>query len=351
MLDTEDFAPIPLRWVGPIPLQFHDKISEEIFVPLATFESPLWPSVTRGARAASFEGITTTVLHSTMTRSVVLRGPNARRLWDIAQDIEAYWPSYQGVVSGTSRFCQLQSWHKEVHGTRLYARFSFHTAEASGHNMTTKAAQALIEALLKNYPEMSYGSISANLCTDKKPSAINAYLGRGRAVIAESCVPRLICQKILKTTPEDIVALHIEKNYLGGILAGSLRSANAHFANMLLGLYLALGQDAANIVEGAQGITFAEVDPQGDLYFSVHIPHLIVGVHGHGKHWPWVQKNLENLGCWPPDTEGDRSSQRLAQIMAATVLCGELSLLAAQTCPGMLVDSHMRLERQERACV
>lgn len=338
-------APIPLKWVGPLNVHFQDGRVENIEVPLATFELPLWPSVARGAKATAAHGIKTHQLSACMTRSVLLRGPSAIVLCNIAKDIEQRFASLQEHTATTSRYCRLRQWYYEVHGTCLYARFSFETGQASGHNMTTKAADALIQYLCQIYPQLSYGSISANACTDKKNSAINAYLGRGRHVIAESIIPARLCQKILKTTPDKIVRLHTEKNYLGSIVAGSLRSANAHFANMLLALYLSLGQDAANIIEGSQGITFAQVTSEGDLYFSVSLPHLIIGTCGNGKELPWVLENMAQLSC----TLGQdpNPSTRLAQIMAATVLCGELSLLAAQACEGVLVASHMRLERQK----
>ena len=120
-------------------------------------------------------------------------------------------------------------------------------------------------------------------------------------------------------------------------------SANAHFANMLLGFYLATGQDAANIVEGSQGIVHAEVRGSA-LYFSVTLPNLIVGVVGNGKQLAFAKHNLSLLGCLEKRPPGE-NSRRLAQLIAATVLCGELSLLAAQTNRGELMESHLRLER------
>ncbi|MDF2691494.1 MAG: hmgA, partial [Gammaproteobacteria bacterium] len=194
------------------------------------------------------------------------------------------------------------------------------------------------------YKELSYVSISGNICTDKKVSAINGILGRGKQVIAELTISREICEKHLRITPEALVNLHIKKNLIGSLLAGSLRSANAHFANILLAIYLATGQDAANIIEGSQGITYCEVK-NDDLYFSVNLPNIIVGSMGNGKHLDFVRENLAILGC-TDSRELGKNSQRLAMITAATVLCGELSLLAAQVNPGELTRSHMVFERQ-----
>src|SRR5690606_40111718 len=102
---------------------------------------------------------------------------------------------------------------------------------------------------------------------------VNGIRGRGKNVVSEIVIPEEIVHRRLKTTAKKIQVLNIRKNLIGGSLAGSLRSANAHYANMLLGFYLATGQDAANIVEGLQGVTVAE-DRDGDLYFSCTLPNL-----------------------------------------------------------------------------
>lgn len=142
--------------------------------------------------------------------------------------------------------------------------------------MVTLAAERLMDHILSVEPGLRYGSISGNYCTDKKTSAVNGILGRGKNVVTEALIPRELVTKRLRTTAERMATLNTRKNLLGSLVAGSLRSANAHYANMLLAFYLATGQDAANIVEGSQGITRAE-DRDGDLYFSCTLPHLIVG--------------------------------------------------------------------------
>ena len=246
--------------------------------------------------------------------------------------------------------------HCQIVGTVVFIRFSFTTGQASGHNMATKAAQALQSYLLKKYPTTEYISISGNLCCDKKASAVNGILGRGKYTIAELVLNRQDVIKHLRTTPEALVNLNWKKNHLGTNLAGTTRSANAHFANMLLAIYLATGQDAANIIEGSQGFTMAEIDKNDNLNFSVTLPNLIVGTIGNGKNLPDVKNNLSLLGCsehseqMSSEHEGQQGDNafRLAKIIAATVLCGELSLLAAQTNQGELMRSHLQYEREKK---
>lgn len=336
-----------MQTVGPIHI-IGENFNDHVSVPLATFETPLWPSTRRGARLSRLcGGIKTTITHDGMTRSIVVEAPDARTAQQISREIQQNQAKLSEIASQSSRFARLQNIHNQIIGNLLYLRFEFFTGDAAGHNMTTQASQHILDWLLKTYPQLQYVSISSNVCTDKKVSAINGILGRGKTVIAEISIPEAICTQYCRATPQQIVALNTKKNLLGSIVAGSLRSANAHIANILLAFYLATGQDAANIVEGSQGIVHAEVAVNKDLYFSVTIPNIIVGTVGNGKNHEFVRDNLALMQCINNENPPGTNSRRLAMIAAATVLCGELSLLAAQANPGELIRSHITLERRQ----
>lgn len=338
----QTFAQIPMRNVGPIKIT--GALSEEISVPLATLETPLWFSVSRGARISRLSGgIGITVTDSRMTRSIILEAPDGTEALRCAGEIKDSAEEIQKIVSESSRFARLKDINYRLAANLIYLRLEFFTGDASGHNMVTNAADRVFGWILEKFTTLTYCSISGNFCCDKKVSAVNSILGRGKNVIAEITVPEEICREYLNTTPEKIVSLNNRKNLLGSILAGSLCSANAHYANMLLAFYLATGQDAANIVEGSQGITYAEVR-NGALYFSCTMPNLILGTVGNGKNAPYAEKNLTDLGCSSGGEPG-ADSMRLAAICGAAVLCGELSLMAAEANPGELMKAHIRIER------
>ena len=343
-MKEQTFASIPMQLVGPMKL-CGAEVCGEITVPLATYESPLWPSVNRGARlSVQTGGIKTVITDERMTRSILLEASDAEQALAAYTQLESRRQDMNDVVAQTSRFARLRDMHVQFMANLLFIRFEMSTGDAAGHNMVTNAADKLVSWILEQFPELTYGSISGNYCTDKKASAVNGILGRGKHVIAELTIPEKLCKRYLKTTPDKMVELNYKKNWIGTTLAGGIRSANAHFANMLLAFYLATGQDAANIVEGSQGFTFCE-KRDSDLYFSVTLPNVIVGTVGNGKDLAFVQENLELLGCNEARDPG-MNARRLAAICTATVLCGELSLLAAQTNPGELMQAHLRLERR-----
>ncbi len=335
-----------MQTIGPVKIM-GPEFEGEVLVPLATYESPLWPSVSRGAKISmACGGIRAVIADDRMTRSVLLEAPTAVGAVQAAQSLRERMPELSQAAERSSRYVKLIDLHAQFAGNLLFLRLEYRTGDAAGHNMVTKASEAAMEWVLREYGYLKYVSISGNFCTDKKTSAVNGILGRGKNVITEITIPRATCQKLLKTTPEKIVDLNIKKNLIGTMLAGGLRSANAHYANMLLAFYLATGQDAANIVEGSQGFVHAELKDDA-LYFSATVPHVIVGTAGSGKDFDFVRKNLERMGC-TGEREAGVNARRLAVIAAATVLCGELSLLAAQTNPGELMKAHLKIERAKK---
>ncbi|MFP6906026.1 MAG: hydroxymethylglutaryl-CoA reductase [Verrucomicrobiota bacterium] len=336
-------AGVPMQIIGPAKWVFNGQ-TEDVYFPLATYESPLWPSTNRGARVSQkTSGIHCTVTDERMTRSILVEAQTAEACHAACRGIMDRRKELEPLVEETSRFARLIDLHPQQVGSMLFLRLEFHTGDAAGHNMVTKASQRIQEWILQEYRELRYLSVSGNYCADKKVSAVNGILGRGKYVVSELTIPEKICRRYLKATPAEIVEINIKKNLVGSILAGGLRSANAHVANTLLAFYLATGQDAANIVEGSQGMTFAELRGS-DLYFSLTLPNVIVGTVGNGKDLDFVRANLEQLGCTKVREPGE-NSRRLAAVCTAAALCSELSLLAALTNPGELMEAHLKLER------
>src|SRR5699024_2505796 len=137
------------------------------------------------------------------------------------------------VASGSAR-ARLLEIHPGILGHLLFVGFPFRTTDASGHSMAPQASATLRERNLAAHRGLGYGSVSGNYCSDKKASAVNGILGRGRNVVAEIVLPREVVQRRLRSSAEKMAELVIRKNLVGSTIAGALRSANAHYANMLL---------------------------------------------------------------------------------------------------------------------
>ncbi|CAE7579795.1 hmgB [Symbiodinium sp. KB8] len=342
------YLPLPVGVVGPMCVD-----GKDYMVPLATTEGALVASTNRGARAISMAGGARTVLTGDgMTRAPLLRMPSL----EAAAELKAWVENPENfklvaeAFSSTSRFGRLQSLVVSTAGRNAYLRFKCSTGDAMGMNMITKGVNAALAAVVERFPTARILSLSGNVCTDKKPSAINWVDGRGKSVTAEVVLSRDIVENTLKTTADALVELNTGKNLIGSAVAGSIGGFNAHAANIVSAVFLATGQDVAQNVESSMCLTLLEHDDdpanEGGIIASVTMPSIEVGSVGGGTSLPAQSAALSMMGVKgaSQDTPG-ANSQQLARIVAGATLAGELSLMAALT-SGDLLSAHIKLNRK-----
>jgi hydroxymethylglutaryl-CoA reductase (NADPH) len=211
-----------------------------------------------------------------------------------------------------------------------------------GMNMVTIATEAAVQLILQNVANARCVAVSGNLCSDKKESALNTLMGRGKSVTAEVVVPADVLGEVLHTEAGFIVDINQRKNLLGSALAGSSKF-NTHFANIVAAVFLATGQDIAQVVESSGGFTWVE-SRDGDLYFSVTLPSLEVGTIGGGADLTAQREALSLLGVAGGGDPPGGNARKFAEIVAATVLAGELGTLCA-VASGELGRAHARIAR------
>ena len=327
---------IPLGYAGPVRIA-GEYADGEFLVPLATTEGALVASISRGMSVINDGGgVRTMVCADAMTRAPVLRVDGIEHGKRVMEWIDTHMDAIDDAVASTTSHGKLVRIDKYPDGRSLFLRFAFETGDAMGMNMATIASEAVCRLLEKETGAVMI-SVSGNMCSDKKPAAINMINGRGKTVVAEARIPKDIVERRLHTTSAAVVETNYRKNLLGSSMAGTL-GANAHAANMVAALYIATGQDPAQVVGGSMTVTSCE-DVDGDLYISVRMPTVEVGTVGGGTRLPCQREALQMIDCL-----GDGKSRKLAEIVAATVLAGELSTLAAQAA-GQLGSAHAALGR------
>ncbi|KEQ98179.1 hypothetical protein AUEXF2481DRAFT_471834 [Aureobasidium subglaciale EXF-2481] len=350
------YMPIPVGIAGPLVI---DGVS--YLIPLATTEGALIASTNRGAKALNTgSGIHTEILDDGMTRAPVLTFPSLSH----AASVKRFLDSRKGQeilkesFDATSSYARLVSTTSRVVGSSLYLRFKASTGNAMGMNMLGKGVSAALASLPNHshlcpaLDDMTSKTLSSNLCTDKKPSAINWLLGRGKSVCAEAILPASSISSILKVTVKDLVACNVRKNLVGSALAGmSSGGYNAQAANLVAALFTALGQDIAQVVESSNCMTLMEELDNGDLKVSVTMPSVLVGTVGGGTGLEAQRSMLGLLGLsgeaedGKEITEDGGDARRLATIVAGTVLAGEVSLMSALVSQD-LMTSHLALNRK-----
>jgi NADP-dependent 3-hydroxy-3-methylglutaryl-CoA reductase len=350
------YVPLPVGIVGPLVLD-----GKAYYVPLATTEGALVASTNRGCAAIRRAGGATTVLTADgMTRAPLVRLNSlaesaALKAW---LEVPANYESVAAAFNSTSRFGRLQSIDVGIAGRNVYLRFKAATGDAMGMNMITKGVNEALTLLHKKFPSMRVMSLSGNMCTDKKPSAINWIEGRGKSVSAEVRLSGHILKTVLKTTADAMVELNTAKNLVGSALAGSIGGFNAHASNIVSAVYLATGQDPAQNVESSTCLTLMEkddsitdpADPEGKagpgIVMTVTMPSVEVGTVGGGTSLPAQSACLELLGLKGSNAERPgANAQQLSRVVAGSVLAGELSLMSALTTNDLL-SSHMKLNRK-----
>ncbi|MDV0447168.1 hypothetical protein MsAg5_10460 [Methanosarcinaceae archaeon Ag5] len=335
---------LPLGVAGEIPIN-GDYAKGVYYLPLATTEGALVASVNRGCSImAKSGGVSVRVFKNMMTRAPVFKFDNlddTKKFYDWISLPETF-DKLKATADATTRFGELLEIVPFVSGNNIHLRIGFDTKDAMGMNMITIASEAITKAIAEE-TGVECLSLSGNMCTDKKPSAINAILGRGKTVIAEARLNASFVRETLKCTPESMFDVNYRKNFLGSMRAGSL-GFNAHAANIVAAIFLACGQDPAHVVEGSLCVTEMDLDADGNLVCSVTMLAVEVGTVGGGTSIATQQECLKMLGVAGAGKIPGENALALSEIVAAAVLAGEISLVAAQAA-GHLARAHAQLGR------
>jgi len=328
---------LPMGIAGPLKIN-GQYCNREVFIPLATSEGALVASINRGASTITASGgVNARVISDIMTRAPAIKCEGAADALKIKQWFGDNFDELKAIAESTTSHGKLIKIDPIlIVGNYVYPRFVYSTGDSMGMNMVTIATEKILDKLA-NDTNATHLALSGNVCVDKKPAAINVVEGRGKSVIADILVPKDVVEKKLKTTADAIVEVNIAKNLIGSAASGSM-AYNAHYANMVAAIFLATGQDAAHVVEGSLGITTAE-NRNGDLYFSVNLPDLPVATVGGGTSLEVASEGLNILGV-----AGSGKAREFAEIVASTVLAGELSLVGALAA-GHLARAHQELGR------
>lgn len=330
-------AQVPVGLAGPLRIN-GEHATGDFYIPMATTEGTLVASYSRGMRLLSeCGGVTVTVAKHAMQRAPVFMFADARQARDFGLWLVEHIAAVKAAAEATTRIGKLIDIEQYAVANLLYTRFNYTTGDAAGQNMTGKATWAACEWIAAQHPLRPRYMLSGSIDTDKKHSAINTLQTRGKRVIAEITIRNEILQRMMRVDTRTLFRAR-QVSTAGSFMAGSAYNG-PHSANGLAAMFIATGQDAANVAESHAGITYAQLLDNGDYYWSVTLPSLIVASYGGGTGLPTQRECLEMLGCY-----GQGKADRLAEIVGAVVLAGDVSLGSA-VLAGDWVTSHDRLGR------
>jgi hydroxymethylglutaryl-CoA reductase (NADPH) len=325
-------AQVPIGLAGPLTV-VGEHARGDFYVPLATTEGTLVASYNRGMRLLSeCGGVKTTVVEQYMQRSPVFIFDDALAAREFGAWVQQHLDDIRRAAEATTRVGRLINIQQSAVGPMRHLRFNYTTGDAAGQNMTGKATLAACEWIAAHYPGGAKFLLSGNMDTDKKHSHINMLLTRGKRVVAEAVIRKAVLARLMGVDTAQSFAMRQVAN-VGAFLAGSSNNG-AHAANGLTALFIATGQDVANIAESHAGVVYNQLLPNGDYYCSITLTSLIVGTYGGGTGLATQRECLEMLGCY-----GSGRADKFAEICAGVVLAGETSLSSA-VIHGDWVSSH-----------
>ena len=333
-------AQVPLGFAGPLRVN-GEHAKGEFLIPLATSEGTLVASYSRGMKLLNAAGgVTCTVSADAMQRAPVFAFDNAREARAFRDWLDIRLHDIRGVTEATSRVARLLYLDTYLASRFAFVRFNFATGDAAGQNMVSKATAAACLWIVSEYPKIRRWYLESNFATDKKPSAVNMMRSRGKRVTAEAVIPRELLREEMRVVPEQLMAHGLMAN-IGAFMAGAGNNG-LHAANGITAMFIACGQDVANVAEGAAGLLYGEITPDEDFYLSITLPSLIVATYGGGTGLATQRECLEVLGC-----HGKDRALKFAEIVAGVVLAGEISLASAISSLEW-VDAHERHGRNRK---
>lgn len=334
-------AQVPIGIAGPIHI-LGEHAQGDFYVPMATTEGTLIASYNRGMRLLTeCGGVKATVVEQSMQRAPVFICADAVEARDFGHWVERNLEAIRSAAEATTHAGKLVSIGQYQVGPLRYLRFNYTTGDAAGQNLSSKATWAACEWIKSAFPGKLEYILSGGMDTDKKHSHVNMLLTRGRRVVAEAVLRKELLRDLMGVDTRQL--FHSRQiQGTGAFLAGSANNG-AHAANGLAAIFIATGQDAADVSESHAGISYSQLLENGDYYWSVTLPSLIVATYGGGTGLATQKECLEMLDCY-----GSGKADKFAEICAATVLAGDISLGCA-VLHGDWVASHERLGRNRPA--
>lgn len=315
-------AQVPLGFAGPIHV-VGEAAQGEFLVPLATTEGTLVASYNRGIKVLNLSGgVTSTVVQDCMQRAPVFVFANAREARDFGYWVDANMEEIRDHAEATTSVGKLLYIDRFLSNKFCFLRFNYSTGDAAGQNMVGRATFAACSWVLEQHDNIRHFYLESNFATDKKGSQVNVMRTRGKRVTAECTVPRDVLIHHMRVDPETL-AYHAGIANVGAFLSGA-NNNGCHSPNAITAMFIATGQDVANVAESSAGVLYTEVTADGDLYISLTIPSLIVATYGGGVGLPTQRECLEIMGCW-----GRGKVNKFAEIIAGVALAGEISLGSA----------------------
>lgn len=308
----------PVGVAGPL-LVHGEHASGVFYVPLATTEGALVRSYERGMVALTrADGVIARVHDSRNRVSPMFHFDDVAAARDFVIQLPTRFEALRERAQSTTSHGRLLSVDPVQVGRSVVVEFHYDTRDAHGMNMIVKATQVACDLLIEEC-QVSRFTLFSGASSEKRAAGNLFKGGKGRHVSAGARLTDAVVKRYLNLSARELYQVWHD-TVIGHLVAGA-SGYNAHYANGLTALFIATGQDVANVTNSAVGVSNFELEPDGSLFVSVTLPALSVATVGGGTGLGTSRECLGMIGC-----SGAGKALKLAEITAATLLAGEISM-------------------------
>jgi len=311
---------IPLGLIGPLMVNGKSAVGE-YYVPIATTEGALVLTYDLGARLVRLTGgIKTEVISKNIHLDPMFIVQRESDPQTLSRFIKQNYSEIKKIAESKSSHTTLLKIQEKLIGKNYVLKCIYDTGDAHGLNMINEATFNLCKFISSQtsipfYHRSHYSGV-------KHHALLNEKEGYGRTVKASA----IISSKALEMLGVNALLMKdfFDRCIECGTSAG-ISSVNVHAANAIAAIFLATGQDMADMTSaGVCSTTVEPVNDKKDLYIQCILKNLLMATVGGGTGLGTQNECLEILGC-----VGSGKSDKLAEIIAATVLAGEFPTAAA----------------------
>ena len=328
-------AQVPIGLAGPLRVN-GEHASGDYYIPLATTEGTLVASYNRacGCSArpvACGQRWSTTACRERRCSCSTMRSRRANSACGSPSTT-----TIAAAAESTTSIGKLIEIEQYAVGPLRYLRFDYTTGDAAGQNMVGRATWA---ARMDSRESSGLPALRAlrrhrhrqEALADQRHAHPWQTCGRGGGPASHPARADDGCDAVA-TVP------HAPGESGRGTLAGTANNG-AHAANGLAALFIATGQDVANVAESHAAMVYSQLLDNGDYYWSITLPALIVATVGGGT---GLQHSSAN--AWSCSTAWVRARHTLWP-KSAPPSCSPGGLLEQCGPRGDWVTSHERMGR------
>ena len=305
---------IPLGVVGPLLIN-GTYAKGEYYIPLATTRSELVSKINNVVMALTLSGgVRTRVLFNKIAITTSIPMSNNEIILKQAKHLLDRIDELEEIVKANIGDVKLLEVSNLILKNNILLYLTFTSSTTIEVCMLSNIVDILRNYIVRKFERATGSSLEIDLLVSYEV-----------VVTAEALLSSKVLDQVLRVNAEKVYEANTLRNTL--LMNNKIRSHyNLYRIGVLAALFLATGQNIERVVNSLS-YTRTEIRNREDLYISVTLPNLEIGIFDKGINLPTQREALGILGIIENKCSPGINVGKFAEIIAATFLAGELSTL------------------------